>query len=242
MNYYILASGSKGNCCLIQNDNTNIIIDCGTTKKYLLDCFEELNYKLEDTNCLLLTHEHIDHIRSIKTFKDINIYSPFKYEDYDFNIIEPYKSFMINDIEILPIELSHDCDITIGFIILDKDEKLVYITDTGYISEYNEALIRNADYYIIESNYDYDMLMKSNRPIYLKKRIHSNHGHMNNLDTAEILNRVIGNKTKEIILAHISMECNDYDLAKDIIKDRLNTNISIRSAKQFDIISKLKER
>ena len=64
----LICSGSKGNCCLIRNQDTQIVIDCGSTKKYLMDHFKLAGAKIKDTNALLITHAHSDHISQIKLF------------------------------------------------------------------------------------------------------------------------------------------------------------------------------
>jgi phosphoribosyl 1,2-cyclic phosphodiesterase len=57
------------------------------------------------------------------------------------------------------------------------------------------------------------MLFTSNRPFYLKQRIDSVKGHMSNNDSAYNLAQLVGDKTKHIILAHRSKECNTNDQA-----------------------------
>ena len=52
------------------------------------------------------------------------------------------------------------------------------------------------------------MLMESPRPLFLKNRIKSIHGHLSNLQANIYLNELIGSNTKGIALAHISEECN----------------------------------
>ena len=40
MEFALLASGSKGNSFVIRDGTGLIMIDCGTTKKYLLSCLD----------------------------------------------------------------------------------------------------------------------------------------------------------------------------------------------------------
>ena len=241
MELHVLGSSSKGNATLIKSKNHYFMIDCGLSKKYILNCLNYHNLDLNDLSFILITHDHIDHIRQIKLFDKHIIYSPILINGNE-NIVKAYNQFNHLHLSIMPIELSHDSDITLGYIIDDQEERLVYITDTGYLSNKNIELIKNADRYIFESNYDYDMLMDSNRPYILKERIHSNNGHLSNEDSANILMKVIGNKTKEIILAHLSMECNDSKIAinnlKEVLKDNDidYTNIKISASKQYNYI------
>ena len=51
MKFALLASGSKGNCCLIKHKDTKLVIDCGTTRKYLKSCFEQISYDPHAEQC-----------------------------------------------------------------------------------------------------------------------------------------------------------------------------------------------
>ena len=74
--------------------------------------------------------------------------------------------------QITVLPLSHDAAHTVGYVIEAGGEKLVYITDTGYIRNDVKERIVNADYYIFESNHDIEMLMQTNRPVYIKQAHH----------------------------------------------------------------------
>lgn len=237
MHFYVLASGSKGNCCVITGKNTKLIIDCGSTKHYLLESFKAIDLDYQTIDALLLTHSHSDHISQLKLFNQCLVYSPFKLDREDSIEVIPFESFQIGEFTINPIPLSHDVGITVGYIIQNAENKFVYITDTGYLKQDYYTIINNADYYVFESNHDISMLMKSQRPYPLKQRIISDNGHLDNETSAEILANVIGNNTKEIVLAHLSEVANTPLLALTSVRNKINdTNISIRVAYQYKII------
>lgn len=119
-----------------------------------------------------------------------------------------YKDILNLDLVINVLPTFHDASESVGFVISDGDSKLVYITDTGYVHQGLYEYISNADAYILESNHDPAILMHSNRPYPLKMRILSNHGHLSNEDSMVTLAHVMGNKTKLVMHAHISQECN----------------------------------
>ena len=77
----------------------------------------------------------------------------------------------------------------------------------------NTPLIKNPDYLIIESNHDIQMLLHTNRPMELIQRIMSDYGHLCNEDSAFASLEIIGENTKEIVLAHISEEANTPECA-----------------------------
>jgi len=240
MKYYSIASGSKGNCFVVQSNKTTLVIDCGSTKKHLTRNFHNIDVKYEQVDALLITHGHSDHIGQIKMFWDIPTYSPIEIEDKPKLVrIRPYQPFIIQGVRVLPIALSHDSGLTVGYIIDDGLEKLVYITDTGYIRDSELPILKGADYYILESNHDPDLLMQTRRPFGIKTRILSDNGHLSNHDSAEILSKVVTLQTKEIVLAHLSAEANTHDLAYQTVYNKLQTmgaHIVIRVAKQDELL------
>lgn len=215
MRFSILASGSSGNCAVIESKDTKIIIDCGASISYLKNSFQEIGFDYKSADGILITHGHSDHIKQIRMFRELDVYSCFAISGVNkWYQIAPNQVFRIKDLTILPIPLSHDAESsTVGYIIYDGEETLVQMTDTGYVSDKNLALIKNANYYIFESNHDPEMLMKTNRPYLTKRRIASENGHLSNEDAANALCQCVNQDTKEIVLAHISQEANTYKLA-----------------------------
>ena len=240
MRFYLFASGSKGNCCVISNQNATIVIDCGTNKKYLNQCFRQVEVTPTEIDALLITHSHTDHISAISLFKEIKTYS-MKELNENTHFVTPYERFYIKDFMIEVLPMSHDSDDCVGYVIHTQNEKLVYVTDTGYVREDVKAYIQNADYYIFESNHDLEMLMDTKRPLYLKQRIAGDCGHLCNEVSAGILSDVIGEKTKEIVLAHISEEANTPQQALCVLNEKLElkkkdaSQIKIHAALQYDI-------
>ena len=148
--------------------------------------------------------------------------------------LEPYKPFEIEHFKVTPVSTSHDVRNPLGFVIENEDEKLVYLTDSGKITVKSLQKIKNADYYIIESNHDPEMLMATNRPMMLKRRILSTKGHLSNEQSATYMTKCIGDRTKEIVLAHLSEEANSPDVAlatyKKVFED---ANISLENIKLY---------
>lgn len=240
--FALLASGSKGNCCLIRNNKTSIVIDCGSTKKYLSSCFEKLSYDYTSADALFVTHTHSDHISQLKMFDTVRTYAMSGLETSHFHRMYPYDTISLDTLQVQAIPTSHDARDSCGYIVKSHSQTLVYMTDTGYISESVKKHLRNADYYIFESNHDIEMLMQSNRPIFVKQRIIGDLGHLCNEDSAQILAQLIGEKTKEIVLAHISEEGNSHERAKQVLLETFEekrisiSNIKITCAPQFDIV------
>ena len=221
MKFYSLASGSTGNSMLIDNGEELLLIDVGITYNKIKEKLSELNYDINDVKYILITHSHNDHIKSLNSFSMEKIYSCAKIPGIK-NLMEKDKSFCLGNYKIIPYPLSHDVP-CFGYRIECKDESLVYVTDTGYVNYKIKKYLKNANYYIFESNHDINMLMDSNRPSFLKSRILSDKGHLSNEDASEALCELIGDETKEIYLAHISRDCNNKELAYQTLIKTFNT-------------------
>lgn len=240
--FALLASGSKGNCCLIKNCETSIVIDCGSTKKYLSTCFERLKFDYHSISALFVTHTHTDHISQLKMFEGIDTYALANLDIDSFYKVEPYDEITLDTLRVKVIPTSHDAKDSCGYVIESSNQKLVYITDTGYINEAIKPYLMNADYYIFESNHDIEMLMATKRPMFVKQRIIGDFGHLCNEDSANVLAELVGKKTKEIVLAHISEEGNSKERAKAVLLDTLQakqidtSRLRIISAPQFEIV------
>lgn len=221
MQFHIFESGSKGNCTLISSSSKYLLIDMGISGKKLRKKLEEINVNFKDINHVLVTHSHTDHTAGLDVFPKDNIFTTHQtMEDVLLtNELIPFQTYSINGFNVTVLPTSHDVEGSIGFIIEKDGEKLVYITDTGYLYEKVVEAIKDATYYIFESNHNIRMLIETNRPQSLKKRIMGDYGHLSNDDSANYLCDVIGENTKEIVLAHLSEEANSHEQALiDLIK------------------------
>jgi phosphoribosyl 1,2-cyclic phosphodiesterase len=245
MKFAMMASGSKGNAFLLKDAGTCVLIDCGSTKKYLSGSLETLGVTKDEIDGLVLTHDHSDHVSQLHHFLDSSIYSPVEIPDVDTFHIRPLQKFTIETLQFTPIPLSHDALNTTGYVIENGNEKLVYVTDTGYLNEKYLCLMKGADYIVMESNHDVEMLMRTRRPQYLKQRIYGDEGHLNNEDCADILDRIVTENTKMIVLAHISQQANTREKALEVSRNmleehqgKLNPHLILSAAGQFEMIRK----
>ena len=214
MKIIVVESGSKGNATLIYDEGRLLLIDMGITITSLKKGLERIGKSLLDIDALLLTHNHTDHTKGVQYLDPLPIYcTQGTYDASNVITIKPYEKFMVEHFTITPISTSHDAPNSIGFVIKNKKEKLVYVTDTGMIPDKTLDKMKNADYYIIESNHNIKKLHQTNRPAYLKLRILSDEGHLSNEASAIYMSELVGSKTKEIILAHLSEEANEPELA-----------------------------
>ncbi len=247
MKICVLGSGSKGNCTFIEYKNTKILIDAGLSGLQIERRAEKEGISLNGLSGVFFTHEHVDHVNGIGViskkynpdiFMTAGTIDHLHYKNYDkivgSNIykVNPLEKMIYKDIIVTAIPTSHDAGEPVGYIIEAGKTKLCYITDTGFIGESTLNLISDFDIYMIESNHEPEVLNKSSRPYHIKQRILSDKGHLSNLDCSYALSQVVGMNTKLVILAHVSMEGNTYDLPKVIMRDVFN---SVDKDISFDI-------
>lgn len=238
--FKVIASGSTGNSTLVQTKETNMLIDVGIPYRTMIQELSLAGLTIEDIDIVLITHEHIDHVRSLKYFPEAKIYSGAgTLMLKNSNVIEPYEKYEYKDLSFLPLPISHDCLNGLGYVIQNHNENLVYITDTGYIPHKHHKHLKGATHYIIEANHDVQMLWESSRPPYLIRRIASDNGHLSNEQCGEFLADVISMNTQTITLAHLSEEANEPELAIKTVKKVLQeqgltyNHIEIKDAPRY---------
>ncbi len=230
MKYCVVASGSKGNMTYLETKHSKILIDAGIS---LREAKKRLDIKYEELDAILITHSHSDHVSgllNIAKISDCTIYltkDTFnviarKYDekmlDLKVSFIEPNTKFVVNDLKILPLRLSHDSVSCLGYVIVNNKSSMAYITDTGFIPIPYIDILKKVDSMIIESNHDIEMLHASNRPWMLKERILSVDGHMSNYICGQVINSVLeSKKLKSVVLAHLSEEVNTEEIAVNTI-------------------------
>ena len=182
-------------------------------KRLINEGLKEIDKNFEQIDGAIFTHNHSDHVNNLKCLSPKKMYALEGTLPPLCHVINLHESFNIGDFKITAFKTSHDAINPCGYIIEADDEKLVYMTDTGILVEEELPLIKNPDYLIIESNHDIKMEMLTNRTMELKQRVLSDHGHLCNEDSAFASSNIIGEKTKQIILAHLSEEANTPECA-----------------------------
>ena len=240
MYFNIISSGSKGNTSVVIYKQTAILIDMGVSFERLKNGLSEVNLEPSQLNAVLITHNHTDHISGLRFLSPSIVYGLEGSVPSLANKINIFEPFRIGEFEITPIKTSHDAKNPCGFFLKAGNESLVYMTDTGCFLEENLPLIKNPTYLIIESNHDIKMELNTRRSYELKNRILSDMGHLCNEDSAIAACEIIGDNTKEIVLAHLSEEANTPELALEAYSKIFRyfgkdpNKYLIRCAKQYE--------
>ncbi len=234
MKFKNIRSSSSGNCSILSANNTSIIVDAGVALKNVV---QEVETDLMNVSAILITHEHSDHVSQLprlhsKTKCNIYIskksFNNLKHADREcisldrVVFIEPDKEFIVGCFNIRPISVNHDAQENLNYIFYHDNKKFVYLTDLGYSIE-NNTDIHNAHAYYVESNHDITMVLNSNRPDHLKKRILSDKGHLSNIDCSVLVCKSHGENTHSIIFAHISKDCNTDEYVLETFSEVLES-------------------
>jgi phosphoribosyl 1,2-cyclic phosphodiesterase len=236
----ILASGSMGNSTLLETRSTTLLIDAGLGKKELLRRFEALGRaRPERVDAILVTHEHSDHSTGlaqmarewdcpayltepthceiVKMFAAEDPEKPSRKAQIDrVEYIRAGQRFEIGDIEINPFAIPHDAADPVGYAFRTNGTKVALVTDLGYMPELVKHHLREADFLILESNHDLDMLKVGPYPWYIKQRVMSRTGHLSNRVVSDFLSdpEVFDGRARHLVLAHLSEQNNTPDIAQ----------------------------
>ncbi|MBQ3291681.1 MAG: MBL fold metallo-hydrolase [Mogibacterium sp.] len=208
-----IGSSSSGNSYIIKAGSTRILLDVGLTAKKIVGALGDFDIDPGDVDAVLLTHEHVDHVKSVRAIgrKCSNALfvtsrgtaertENFKYiPEERRRIIRSGDSVEFrngeDEVVVRSFSLSHDAAEPVGFTVEHygaKDHcKLGVVTDTGIVTDEIYDAIRDADMLVFEANHDEDLLIFGEYPYHLKVRIKGDHGHLSNKYAGEVLSRLI---------------------------------------------------
>lgn len=237
LRFQSFGSGSSGNCYFIGNSCRGILIDAGIGVRTIRRNLKNLGLDFEHIWGVFVTHDHADHIKAvgpvgekhhvpIYTTKTIHegihksycvtekLYSSKKY-------IEKGETVKVGDFTVTAFHVSHDATDCVGYTVEYQEKRFTFATDLGYVNEEVKAHAEMADYLLIESNYDEQMLRQGPYPVQLQERIIADTGHLSNDQCGKFLSGHYNKRTKHIFLCHLSRENNHPDIAYTTVQNYL---------------------
>jgi phosphoribosyl 1,2-cyclic phosphodiesterase len=234
MELIALSSGSSGNCFYIEHKNLAILIDVGISAKQVEARLAQRNKSLEKIKAIFITHEHTDHIRGADVLArklNIPIFATNKTFSSHFicsdesllKKINKNKKLKFNSLSIEPFSKSHSAAEPVSYKI-HAEKTLSIITDLGHVCPNTKRAIHDSDFLCLESNHDLNLLQTGPYPLFLKKWILSNEGHLSNNQAALAVLEHASSKLKTIVLSHLSKTNNTPEIAlrtsRQILKER----------------------
>lgn len=234
-----LGSSSSGNCYYVGTREYGFLVDAGINVKTIKRTLRENGIEMDRIFGVFITHAHTDHVRYVGVLAEkynIPIYSTQLVSDgiahnhqtsprissQNRRIFQRGQSVRVKDFTFTSFPVSHDINDAMGYSITYQDKRLVIATDLGYISKEVSDHIVRANYLVIESNYDEEMLKNGPYPYHLKQRVKSHTGHLSNDHTAKFLADNWHDDLTHLFLCHISGENNTPELAYETVKDALD--------------------
>ena len=231
-----IGSGSKGNAMLVESAGTRVMLDCGFGLRETLSRLSLRGITPDSLDGVLVTHEHGDHVGGVeKLAKRYNLrvyltYGTFlalspEFEHLDVFIIENFKEFKVGGLSIKPFPVPHDAREPAQFIFSSGKYRIGVLTDVGKTTSHIETVLSGCDALVIEFNYDEQMMLKSNYPINLRRRISGPLGHLSNNAAEGILGSIDQNRLQYVVAAHLSQNNNTVAL----VEKALTRSLKVKS-------------
>ncbi|MBC8421702.1 MBL fold metallo-hydrolase [bacterium] len=231
ISFFVLGSGSSGNCSLLRLGTHWVMVDAGFSMKQTKERMRTHSVQLSDVRDVVVTHFDRDHFNPVwcRTFlrEGVRVHiherhvARAKRTGLDESCIVPFQnSLQLHSSTVETIHFSHDALGTVGFIFDTGSVRFGYATDLGRVPQQLLDRFINLDAIAIESNYDARMQLLSNRPESLKSRIMDGDGHLSNEQSLAAICHIDSESSlQHIVLLHLSRQCNSPHIISDLYLD-----------------------
>ncbi len=248
MRFISFGSGSSGNSSYVGTDSCGVLFDAGVDMDQVFKTLAANGVSPEMVKGICLTHDHSDHIRYAygiaRKYKHLRIYCTprvmngiLKRHNISRRIKELHEAifkeipFKLAGMKITAFDVPHDGSDNAGFFIEYEGMNFAIATDLGHVSERAYHYLTQANYMMLEANYDSDMLTRGRYPEYLKNRIRAANGHLDNADAARFLADNYTEDLKYVFLCHLSNDNNTPEIALEAVRNELlKKNVSVGTA------------
>ncbi len=221
-----LASSSSGNCTLVSQGDTHLLIDAGISMRRIVAGLKNAGLTPSDLTGILVTHEHGDHIAGVKMLvkhHHVPIFAPgvvaegvcYVAPDAQ-RTLTPFQTgseLVLGELSVRSFPTMHDTPESVGYRIEFSGGTFVFVTDVGSVTDEVLTAACGADLAVIEANHDVEMLRNGHYPAFLKKRVLSERGHLSNDDSGRLAVALAESGTRTIVLAHLSRDNNTPRMA-----------------------------
>jgi phosphoribosyl 1,2-cyclic phosphodiesterase len=234
MNVWSFASGSDGNCYLVESEGTALLVECGRPYIQIKDFLESIGIEPGAVAGIVLTHAHGDHCRSARYLSDTHRVPIFASRGtldalnlQDLSLARPIesgKAYAVGQLDIKPFAVPHDCREPLGFRFEAGTGRAAIATDLGWVPHSVARQFRDLDLLILEANYDPHLLHTGTYPYFLKQRVAGTYGHLSNAAAAEAIASCRDRAPGAVWLAHLSEHNNSPRHALQTVSRILRRN------------------
>jgi phosphoribosyl 1,2-cyclic phosphodiesterase len=226
--YSVLGSGSSGNSYVIGYDGSAILIDAGFSLRETKARTARAGISFDTIQALFITHLHPDHAKGAGVFarntgRPVFVHRALigsaelealgipsgQLECFDENVPVELGPFRLK-----AFATSHDSPHPVGYTIAVAGYGFMVLTDTGTYDATMVEKAKDADVLFLEANYEPRMLERGPYPLYLKRRIAGEHGHLSNHAALELLRTCSdgSGRFRMVYFCHLSLINNDPEL------------------------------
>lgn len=223
-----LGSGSSGNALLVAAPGCVLVVDCGIGARALTAGLRAAGHRLGDVAAVLLTHEHVDHVRSLPQVLKAGVplvatagtaraaeLPPTRVET-----VRLGSATMVGRIEVTALAVSHDAAEPSGYHLRHGEIGVTVLTDLGRADPSLHDALAASDLIVLEANHDETMLRAGPYPSHLKRRVLSPTGHLSNADCGRLLAAALAPHGRQptVWLAHLSTTNNRPAVAQATVR------------------------
>lgn len=230
-----LFSGSSGNSVYISCGGVRLLVDAGVSAAREEANLREIGVNIRDIDAILVTHEHVDHVRGLGVLCRKYGIPVYANEGTWQGILQKEagipqrcmrtfytgEDFYIGAVNAHPFPIPHDAAEPVGFAFACQDLRCGVATDIGHIDETWMNAVSGCQALVLEANHDVEMVRRGAYPQRLKQRVLGRRGHLNNEDCAKALTELAGRGTRAVFLSHLSADNNLPELAYNTVCEAL---------------------
>lgn len=214
MKLTVLASGSTGNCYVLEGRTSALILECGVAPERV---FQETHVQPSNVSGCLISHEHGDHAAFADKFAryGMHVYSSLGtiraaglWATPRVLSLQALRPAVVGEFVVTPFDVCHDAAEPLGFLITHPElGKLLFATDTMRM----DCGFRGLNHLMIEANWSEDILDRrvgaGQEDVARAARIKGTHLSIER--ACEYARKVDGPALENVVLMHLSYRNSD---------------------------------
>ena len=212
-----------------------LLVDAGVSATRIEASLREIGVSLSEIDAVLVTHEHVDHVRGlavlcrrygVPVYANEGTWQAILQKDADIprrcmRTFYTGEDFYIGSLGVHPFAIPHDAQEPVGYAFSCGELRCAVATDIGHLSDSWMDRVSGCQALVLEANHDVEMVERGPYPQRLKRRILSRHGHLCNADCATALLTLAKNGTRAVFLSHLSADNNLPEVAYNTVCEAL---------------------
>ena len=220
MRFVAFASGSGGNCALLQGGGVSVLLDAGISLRRIRAGLAAHGLTVGELDAVFITHEHTDHVGalgSIVKYYPVPVYASRAAARRLSGTVPGLEALLrplrtgeptaLGALSVTAFPTSHDTEESVGYRFDSPEGRFGVCTDTGVVTDEMLAAIAGCNAALIEANHDLVMLRNGRYPYPLK-----------------LACRLAGSGTRQIVLGHLSRENNTPGRAMETVREALDAD------------------